>query len=71
MVATNEKSENFISLSEEDKKGYLLKLTLSAREKLPDSFILHSSWSEDVYLLPDITYPDIYHCLANRVPKSV
>ena len=68
MAATNEKSENFISLSEEDKKGYLLKLE---KEKLPDSFILHSSWSEDVYLLPDITYPDIYHCLANRVPKSV
>ena len=70
-VATNEKYENFKSLSEEDKKDYLLKLTLSTGEQLPDPFILHSNWSDDVSLLPDITYLDIYHYLANRVPKSV
>ena len=62
MAATNEKSEYFESLSEEDKKGYLAKLTLSTGEQLPDPFILHSNWS-DVSLLPDITYPDIYHYL--------
>ena len=63
MAATNEKSEYFESLSEEDKKGYLAKLTLSTGEQLPDPFILHSNWSDDVSLLSDITYPDIYHYL--------
>ena len=63
MAATNEKSEYFESLSEEDKKGYLAKLTLSTGEQLPDPSILHSNWSDDVSLLPDITYPDIYHYL--------
>ena len=66
MVATNEKSEYFESLSEEDKKGYLAKLTLSTGEQLPDPFILHSNWSDDVSLLPDITYPDIYHYLIEH-----
>ena len=63
MTATNEKSEYFESLSEEDKKGYLAKLTLSTGEQFADPFILHSNWSDDVSLLPDITYPDIYHYL--------
>ena len=63
MAAANEKSEYFDSLSKEDKKGYLIKLTLSIGEQLPDPFILHSDWSDDVSLLPDITYPDIYHYL--------
>ena len=79
MAATNEKSEYFESLREEDKKGYLAKLTLSTGEHLPDPFILHSNWSDDVSLLSDITYPDIYHylieygylSLSNRIPKSV
>ena len=66
MVATNEKCEYFESLSEEDKKGYLAKLTLSTGEQLPDPFILHSNWSADVSLLPDITYPDIYHYLIEH-----
>ena len=51
---SNEKSEYYRSLSEEDKKGYLAKLTLSTGEQLPDIFILHPNWS-DVSLLPDIT----------------
>ena len=55
MAATNEKSEYFESLSEEDKKGHLAKLTLSTGEQLPDPFILHSNWSDDVSLLSDIT----------------
>ena len=55
MVATNERSEYLESLSKEDKKGYLAKLTLSTGEKLPDPFILHSNWSDDIFLLPDIT----------------
>ena len=63
MATTNEKSEYFEFLSEEDKKGYLAKLTLSTGEQLPDPFILHSNWPDDVSLLPDITYPDIYHFL--------
>ena len=66
MAATNEKSEYFESLSEEDKKGYLAKLTLSTGEQLPDPFILLSNWSDDVSLLPDITYPDIYHYLIRK-----
>ena len=32
---------NNSSLSEEDKKDYLLKLTFSNEEQLPDPFILH------------------------------
>ena len=59
----NLKSEYFQSLSEEDKKDYLAKLTLSTKEQLPDPFILHSNLSDDVSLLPDITYPDSYHYL--------
>ena len=66
MAATNEKSEYFESLSEEDKKGYLAKLTLSTGEQLPDPFILHSNWSDDVSLLPDITCRDIYHYLIEH-----
>ena len=63
MATTNEKSEYFESLSQEDNKGYLAKLTLSTGEQLPDPFILHSNWSDDVSLLPGITYPNIYHYL--------
>ena len=63
MAAANEKSEYFQSFGEEGKKGYLAKLTLSTGEQLPDPVILHSNWSDDVSLLPDITYPDIYHYL--------
>ena len=63
MAVTNEKSGYFESLSEEVKKGYLAKLTLSTEEQLPDPFILHSNWSDDVSLPPDIAYPDIYHYL--------
>ena len=66
MAAANEKSEYFQSLGEEHKKGYLAKLTLSTGEQLPDPFILHSNWSDDVSLLPDITYPDIYHYLISE-----
>ena len=60
MTATNEESEYFESLSEEDKKGYLEKLTLSTGKQLPDPFILHSNWSDNVSLLLDISYPHIY-----------
>ena len=63
MATRNEKSEYFEFLSEEDKKDYLAKLTLSTGEQLPDPFILHSNWPDHVSLLPDITYPDIYHFL--------
>ena len=40
----------------------MAKLTLSTGEQLPDPFILHLNWSDD-FLLPDITYPDIYYYL--------
>ena len=63
MATRNEKSEYFEFLSEEDKKDYLAKLTLSTGEQLPDPFILHSNWPDHVSSLPDITYPDIYHFL--------
>ena len=63
MAATNEESEYFESLIEEDKKSYLAKLTLPTVEQLPDPFILHSNSSDDVSSLPDKTYPDIYHYL--------
>ena len=66
MAAANEKFEYFQSLGEVDKKDYLAKLTLSTGEQLPDPFILHSNWSDDVSLLPDITYPDIYHYLISE-----
>ena len=63
MAATKEKFEYFEYLNGEDKKDYLAKLTLSPGEQIPDPFILHSNWSDDVSLLPDITYLDIYHYL--------
>ena len=66
MAATNERSEYLESLSEENKKDYLAKLTLSTGEQLPDPFILHSNRSDDIFLLPDITYLDIYHYLIER-----
>ena len=66
MAAANEKSEYFQSFGEEGKKGYLAKLTLSTGERLPDPVILHSNWWDDVSLLPDITYPDIYHYLIRK-----
>ena len=72
MTATNEKSEYFESLSEEDKKGYLEKLTLSTGKQLPDPFILHSNWSNNVSLLLDISYPHIYlYLIEHRSQFSI
>ena len=62
-------SNYFNSLSSNDQEGYVAKLTLSNGEILPDPFNLDQGWDDDVKLLPDISWPDIYNYLINS-PSS-
>jgi hypothetical protein len=53
-------SPYYINLKEEDKKNYISKLTLCDGVVLPDPFSFKDNWSNDVSLLPDITWPEMY-----------
>ena len=53
-------SEYFNGLTPNDKAHYTKKLTLNNDEILPDPYSIKEGWSDDVGLLPDVAYPDIY-----------
>ncbi|XP_065643270.1 uncharacterized protein LOC136075006 [Hydra vulgaris] len=53
-------SSCFINLNDEDKRNYLSKLTLCDGVVLPDPFSIKDDWSNDVSLLPDKTWPEMY-----------
>ena len=59
-------SSFFKSLTEEkDREQYIKKLTLQNEKLLPDPFnIEEKNWSNEVTLLPDIAYPDIWNYLV-------
>ena len=59
-----EESDYFKSLEKDDQKQYKRKLTLSNGDVLPDPNTL-VNWNDDVSLLPNIDWPDIYHYLIN------
>ena len=59
-MAATAYSEYFNSLNNEDKEGYLRKLTLETGDLLPESFTLEN-WGNDVLMLPDITWADIFN----------
>ena len=54
----------FENLDAEDKDLYKKKLTLHNLEILPDPYS-SDGWKDDVSLLPDIGWPDIYHYLIH------
>nr|XP_047146120.1 uncharacterized protein LOC105849547 [Hydra vulgaris] len=59
-------SSYFETLDETEKFKYKKKLTLSDRSTLPDPYTLvEASWKDDVSLLPDIQWGDIYTYLIN------
>lgn len=58
-------SKYYSDLSEEDKICYKSKLTLSNGHTLPDPYTLQEEWKNDVTLMPDTTWPDVYNYLIN------
>ena len=52
-------SDYYLLLDSGNKVTYKEKLTLTDGAVLPDPFTLEN-WSDDICLLPQITYPDIY-----------
>ena len=58
-------SEYFKVLGKEDKSRYKEKLTLSDGTRITDPYRLSNNWENDVSLLPDISWADIYNKLIN------
>ena len=57
-------SNYFKSLNKEDEARYKSKLTLSDGPMLPDPDTL-DDWKNDVTLLPDVNWPEVYNYLIN------
>ena len=55
----------FHELGKEDKIRYKEKVTLSDRTTITDPYGLSSNWKNNVLLLPDILWADIYNYLIN------
>ena len=55
------KSQYFTDLEPTDKQRYLKKLTLNNNHVLPNPYAITEGWEDNVLLLPDIAYPDIYN----------
>ena len=60
---TWKKSQYFKDLEQTDKNRYVKKLTLNNEHVLPDPYAITDGWEDNVLLLPDIAYPDIYNYL--------
>ena len=59
-------SKYYTNLEESDKSNYKFKLTLATGDILPDPYSLSdSSWKDDISLLPDVQWGDIYTYLIN------
>ena len=71
MAAAWSNSDYFLSLEEEDQKAYKSKLTLTTGEVLPDpDNYCVDSWENEVSLMPDITWGDMYNYLINS-PSNI
>ena len=57
-------SEYFSTLEEKNKEAYKKKLTLSSGMLLPDPYVL-VNWKNNVSMMPDITWGDMYNYLIN------
>ena len=55
----------FKDLDEADKPAYVKKLTLNNGTLLPDPISVKKEWSDDIGLLPDLTWPDLVNYLIN------
>ena len=53
-------SDYYKKLSDDDKKQYKKKLTLSNGKLVPDPYSIKNGWNDDVSKLPDVGWPDIY-----------
>ena len=53
------------NLNSDDRKKYEEKLITADGTVLPDPYTLVENWKENVKLLPDITWADIYNYLIN------
>ena len=60
-----QESNYFKTLERSDKIFYTKTLTRTDVKVLPDPYILEKDWEDDVKLLPDLEWPDIYHYLIN------
>ena len=58
-------SEYFNELGKEEKIRHKKKLTLSDGATITDPFGLSNNWKNDVSLLPDISWADIYNYCIN------
>ena len=58
-------SEYFNELGKEDEIRYKEKLTLSDETTTTDPYGLSNNWKNNVLLLPDISWADIYNYLIN------
>ena len=65
MTANWKESDYFKQLEPNDRENYKSKLMLTNGKILPDPFTLTSNWSNDVTLIPEINWPDIYNYLIN------
>ena len=63
--ATWSQSEYFLSLEPSEQSRYKRKLTLSDGTTLPDPCSLKNDWKDDVLLLPDVSWPDVYNYLID------
>ena len=62
MMSATKYSSN---LNSDDRKKYEEKLIAADGTVLPDPYTLVENWKENVKLLPDITWADIYNYLIN------
>ena len=58
-------SSYFNELQKEDKAKYKRKLTLTNGQLLPDPYEIVGNWKNDVKLMPDVSWGDMYNYLVN------
>ena len=63
-------SSYYESLEEESQLYYDRKLTTADGKKLPDPMSL-KDWKNNVALLPDVNWPDIYNFLVNTPSEYI
>ena len=63
-------SSYYESLDEESQLYYDRKLTTADGKKLPDPMSL-KDWKNNVALLPDVNWPDIYNFLVNTPSEYI
>ena len=64
-VSDNIQHTIYMNLNSDDRKKYEEKLITADGTVLPDPYTLVENWKDNVKLLPDITWADIYNYLIN------